>query len=198
MKKIALILLIFFSACSTQVILRRAPSDLVLLSVQPNNKTDVFYAFRSELSDPFRYNNRSTHAFEFDLNGSYASNLRTYMGMKFSKLRDRLFLADSCTVLEFTLKAVFFNYGRNQSTIEQLSAAFGNPERGDAVLSVEIHTTVKVLRGGKPIGQKAIVATANSDAPLTSNMGSLFASTMNDGISKSMIMIDKYLVSIGF
>ena len=148
MKKYLILLLCFMiQGCSSVVELQRLPSDLVMVSIKPNNEIDVFYNVKSILPEPFVYKNQMGYKFIFPLNKALNDNIDTYMITKFNNIikekdENKSFhniniLVESCDI-EYNLKEKLFS-------------------DNIAVVDVEFKIIVDIYQKNKLIGKKNII-----------------------------------------
>jgi hypothetical protein len=176
--------------CAQQVYLKKSPSELVLTSIKSENQKKVAYTFTSKIPDTLAIGN-----FLFDVNATYVSNLKIYMNTKYTIAE-----GDS-TKVEFILlscgqKTQDANSGM-QTTSNVLTALAGKP--GDKMYSnilliTEINLKVIVKKGTNVLSEKSIFTTDEYNG--NKNDISVAASSFDQAIGKSIIMIDKFLSTI--
>ena len=183
---------LILQSCTSTITLSRAPSDLVLLNVQPNSSDVVKYDVTTNVSEPYKYKNNMGYEFVFHINQSFMDNIQSYMMTKFNKLANTG--TDEPDVsINIILKSFEVGYELNQSVGDMLL------NQGDAIVDVIMLSYVKVTKDGEVLGEKNIQSTTQYNERLdeSKNVDHIYAKAANDGISKNIIMLDKYLVSIG-
>lgn len=74
------IIALLFQACSSTISLSRSPSDLVLVTIKPNNNNEIYYTTASKVSEPFEFSNHG-YSFIFPINTAFKNNIDSYMKM---------------------------------------------------------------------------------------------------------------------
>ena len=189
---------ILLQGCSSTISLSRSPSDLVLVTIKPNNKDFIFYTTDSRVTEPFEYKNNG-YSYVFPINKAFKNNIDSYMQTKFSKILSLSTKNDSTFIIKYDLKDFEIEYNLEQSTGDVLNSIFGkNGDQGDAIVDVKMTVSVSISRGGKIISEKNVVSTSRFSEYLQKDLKleNVYGKAVNDGISKCVIMIDKYLVSV--
>ncbi|MEW6004577.1 MAG: hypothetical protein AB1695_04600 [Stygiobacter sp.] len=190
---------LLFQACSATISLSRSPSDLVLVMIKPNNNDNVLYSVDSKIVEPFEYKNSAGYSFYFPINSAFRNNIDTYMQTKFSKILNTQTKNDSTFSVKYELRNFEIAYDLEQNTGEVLSSLFGKGgTQGNAIVDVKLTVFVNVSKNGKTISEKNIISTSKYSEYLQYGVKieSIYEKAVNDGISKCIIMIDKYLVSV--
>jgi hypothetical protein len=191
------VLSFLFQGCSSTISLSRSPSDLVLLTIKPNNNDKVNYSFDSKIVEPFEYKGGGKRLY-FHINTAMKNNIETYMQTKFSKLLDLQSKNDSICSIKYELKNFEVAYIFQQSTGDAFISLFQEGTKGNAIVDVKLTVFVNVSKNGETISEKNVISTSKYSEYLKPyvTVESIFEKAVNDGISKCIIMIDKYLVSI--
>jgi hypothetical protein len=198
MKKLSFFLFPFallLQSCSSNIVLSRTPSDLVLLSIKPNDAAVAKYTFDSKVTNPYEYK-YSGYSYVFDINSAYKNNLDTYIRTKFANTDLAESISDSIYSLEFTLYKFDVIYDYEQSTNEVILSVLGEAQ-GTGMVAVEMMINVKIMKGTSIVAERNLPANSQYDEKFDKNsdIGRLYSKAVNDAISKSLIIIDKFLVS---
>jgi hypothetical protein len=135
----------------------------------------------------------------FPINAAFKNNIDSYIQTKFSKILSSTTKDDSTFVLKFELKEFDVQYNLDQNTGETLSSLFGSDgQKGNAIVDVKMIVFVNVSQNGKTISEKNVVSTSKYSEYLQpgTKVETIYERAVNDGISKCIIMVDKYLVSV--
>ena len=153
--------------CSHTVGLSTSPSDFVLHSIKPNNKDVVKYELRTRLSEPYTY--KDAGKYKFYIGNSLIDNIEIFLFTKFNKVSKDL--DDEFNVF---IKIIF--------------DSFEIDFYGPVGYEVEMTISVEVTRNGREFSKKEIHSKyANIEV----------AEAVNGTTNKFIIMLDKYLLSLG-
>jgi len=196
---IGLFYFIFIPACTTTVNLSRSPSDLVLVSIVPNNTDVIAYSTDSKINEPFEHNFTYGPPLTFPINAAYKNNIDSYIQTKFSKIINNTIKDDSTIILKFVLNQFTIQNKIEQNTGETLSSLFGNEgPKGNLIIDVKMTVSVQVSKNGKMIAEKNILSTSSYNEFLKPETveSMVYQKAVNEGLSKCIIMVDKFLVSL--
>lgn len=195
------VLLFLFQGCSTTINLSRSPSDLVLVMIKPNNNDEVNYSVDSKVVEPFEYK-ISGHSIYFHINTAFKNNIDVYMQTKFSKVSKLLDLksnTDSIYSVNYELKNFEVAYNLEQSTGDVILTWLDSEgQKGNVIIDAILTVFVNISKNGKTISEKNVISTSRYSEYLKPGVKveSIYEKAVNDGISKCIIMIDKYLVAV--
>ena len=167
------------------LILRKAPSQKFFETVENQDNREVSYSFKSELPDTFWVNKVS-----FDLNKSYASNLKYYMSNKYSVVNDSTSTKYNVEVLLVSCNAEARDGGQETAVGRSTSGYSSSVTIYNATVATELTIMVRANVDGK-IQEKEIVTLGE----YTGNMSDIktFSGSFDLAIEKSLVLIDRYL-----
>lgn len=193
------LLFILITGCTTTVNLNRSPSDLVLVSIVPNNTDLINYSISSKVIEPFEHKHTYGQPLTFQINNAFTSNIDSYIHTKFLKISDSNIKNDSALTLKFELSQFSIQNRIEQNTGETLSSLFGDDgPKGNLIVDVNFAVLVQVLKNDKVIAEKNILSASSYNEYLKPETveASVYEKAVNDGLNKCIIMIDKFLVSV--
>ena len=189
--------ILFLSGCSNTIRLNNAPSDLVLVSVTPNNSDSVNYSVDSRIPEPYKYT-AGFDKFKFAFNDAFKRNIETYMITKFSKVRYGADLAGDGIAISYVVENLELEYDLQQDAIDVVGSLVTKNLYGTFIASTMISVRVSVYRNSQLINEKLVLSNVEKSVDVGGkSVEILLKEALDDGISKTMIMIDKYLVSLG-
>lgn len=160
---------LIISGCSSNIVwkLNRTPLDLLLISIKPNDENKVYYNFSSNIQEPFIF--KSVDRNIIPVTSAFKDNLNVYMSTKFNNLIEDKNINNKPNI-EINITLVSFDLkiiGTSTTSYRE---------------SATIELLVVVSKDSKKIGEKNIIATTE---------------TVNKTIETSLIMFDKFFVSLG-
>lgn len=197
MKNLFLIIIVLFAiflgGCSTTLLLRDSPPDLVMTSIRPDNKNVMNYNYSSTINGDYKYDN-----FVFPINEAMQENIQSYISTKF--LNSSNSGADSAYVIKIKLESFDVKYTNQNGLLTGLANGLaGMNLKYQGTATVRLSLNVQLHHSGKEIGHKDFFVEGKSAARTTSGGSDQDALTKaaNDAISRVFIMIDKYLTGYG-
>lgn len=181
--------LFLLQGCGPSLInLKNSPSDMLLLTVKPNNKETVKYSVSSNLPVEYTYEIQTGVKYKMHVNRSFEENVKSYMLTKFSKLDQN----NETISVEITLKDLKVDYNDDYNFGSYLTSSDMN-----STFEIKITSNVIVKKDGETILQKNIISSSNETKTIKNDKErqQLLAEVINNAISKNLIMLDKYLVS---
>lgn len=171
------LLLLIISGCSSNIVwkLNRTPLDLLLISIKPNDESKVYYNFSSDIPEPFIFKSVMGSKYFIPVTSAFKDNINVYISTKFNNLiKDKNIekpnVEINVTLVSFGLKTIY------------VTSTGVDYEGTPYFQSATIELLVVVSKDSKKIGEKNIIATTE---------------TVNKTIETSLIMFDKFLVSLG-
>ncbi len=184
------LLAIGLSSCAMMqyATLNSAPSDVVLLSLKGDQYHHVVGAIATDIADPYVVTSNDGGQVTVNLNDSFRSQLLVYLRTKFYNFTtDSSAQGDSSYVLSYRLISANTSYRYNAAPL--------NLGVGEARSECTLVVSISVTRGGKAIGNATVTAPSSSTAGSTWRQ--TLGAAMNDAISKSIIMSDRFLQTVG-
>ena len=181
-----LIFIFLLFQCSSNVALNHSPSQLVLVSIKPNNNISVHYFFNSKIQDPLQVKLPGVSTLNLNINEAFFNNLKTYLMAKFNKIeQDR---NDNCRI-EISLQSFDVSYELVQTTFQQLAGGGNNNAYANILINV------KIINGGNEQVKNIMANSTTSNS--SGSKSSVCAAATNEVIDKALILLDKYFTAIG-
>lgn len=164
-------LMLIISRCSSNIVwkLNRTPLDLLLISIKPNDESKVYYNFSSNIPEPFILKSDTGSKYIIPINSAFNDNLNIYINTKFNNITDDKNIKKPNVEINITLVSFIVKIISGTPTTPYYEG-------------VTIKLLVVVSKDSKIIGEKNIITTTE---------------TVNKTIETSLIMFDKFLVSLG-
>ena len=167
-----LIFVFILQGCSVTVGLSTSLSDFVLHSIKPNSRDVVKYELRTRLSEPYSYKVMG-RKYNFYISNSLIENIESYLFTKFNKVSKDL--DDEYNVF---IKIIFDSFGIYNKIVNY---------------KVEMTISVEVTRYGREFaGREFIKKEIHSKY-----YNKVDTEAVSGATNKFIIMLDKYLVSLG-
>jgi hypothetical protein len=183
---------LILQSCTSTISLNLAPSKLALVSIQPNSMDIVQYNVTSDVDDPYEYKNALGHKYFFPINRAFQDNIKIYMVTKFDN-RSNFGRDKPSVTIDIALKSFDLDY--------HLKKDFSDTHvyTGEVVIDVVILSHVKIIKHDKVLGEKDMESVLKYDETIdgSSNIDHVYSRAVNSGLSKHILMLDKYLVSLG-
>lgn len=186
------------AACSSTINLRHTPSNVVLGTIKPNESAAPSIFVSSQLPEPFIYDNGS-YKFIFHLNEAFRQNVREYLNLRLPK---GVFNDNSVeqTDITITLNSLTLNQSARRNPEDAFSSAMGKRVPINMIIDSRLSAKVNIMtkKGSIEVKNIDVTAQSSSTASTTYDIDSLFASAVEESISKFLIHLDKYLASNDF
>ncbi len=168
--------------------LNNAPSDVVLLSLKGDQYHHVVGSLATDVPDPYVVTSNDGGQVTVNLNDSFRSQFLVYLRTKFYNFAtDSSAGTDSSYAVSYRLLSANTSYNFDRAPL--------NLGVGEARAECTLVVVISVTRGGKSLGSATITAPASSTAGST--WRETLGTAMNDAISKSIIMSDRFLQTVG-
>lgn len=189
------------SGCSfsSTITLDQAPSDMILISIVPNNTQAVGYEVRSAIADLFEYQQNTDFKVILPVVLAFRNHIDLYMHTKFTHVSTDSVLSDENINMTVTLSDFEVKY--NIENVSTLAVLAGKGVEGDASVNAQIIVNIRITKENNIVSEKNIIANAQSAEKFDSgehrSVEELYRVAVDGAIEKSIIMIDKFLSSEG-
>jgi len=149
------LLSILFFRCSSTITLENVPSDLVLVTISPNNDSTVSYEYHTFVPEPFVYSNSIGYKYRIPINNALKSNIESYMQTKFNKLLvDQSHNNNQLLKIIYELKTFSVDYHLGQNPKDIIVSVLGdNGLQGTATVESKLVLNINVLKDGTVINE---------------------------------------------
>ncbi len=191
MKKYLLLsAMLIIAGCSSVVPLSHSPSDLVLVTVKPENSLSVQSTVNSDLPEPFTYKNSNGYQFVFHFNSAFEDAFQSYFMSKFASDASAVASAH----VDVRASDLVIDYGFEQSTLEGLDTALNGNVRGNATVNVTLSFVVQVSGDSIRTTKKSFRVSSSVEQHISGGgVEAVYGKAVNDCIDKSIIYTEKYL-----
>lgn len=189
--------ILLLCGCSNTIRLSNAPSDLVLVSLTPNNSDETNYYLKSEIPEPYEYAVSGIEKYKFGFNEAFRNNIETYMMTKFSNVRYGQDLTEKGISIKYKITDLDLDYEFHQDAIDFVGSLVMEKLYGTFIVSIRTAVSVSVYRNSTFVNEKLILTNIEKSGDVGGkSTETLLKEALDDGISKTIIMIDKYLTSL--
>lgn len=186
--------IVLFVACGPDMVqLKSVPEDYVLLSTVGNNSVEVAFSFESDIPEILELDKE----YKFEIVNSIKKNIESYLLTKFGQFigENKNFVQG--TRLEFVVKSFEVDYEIYREGMEKLTNFVYGIKNGDVIATAKMTISLGIYENGEIVQNKTFISNSEKNG-VESSEKYLLADVINDCVSKGLIMIDKYLVSVGY
>jgi hypothetical protein len=182
------------TGCSSLLQLRRSASENVLLSIKSNN-LPISYSVNSALEERIIQGD-----IIIPFNKAFKDNVDDYMSSKFNNINT----SDQGYSIAFDIKNLGLDYKYAADFGSAIMGGMTNQTepiigRGDIDINVTVHLTIK--NGNNIVAEKNIISNSHYFKNVTKAISYAhkkitYEEGLNEALNKTVILIDKYLVSL--